>query len=43
MIEIIFTVAVYIIGAITENETNGKVTAIIGYNDNNITVECKGK
>lgn len=42
MLEIIFSVVVYLAGAITEYETKGKVTEIVLYQDRNQTrLECK--
>jgi len=43
VLEIIFTVVVYLAGAITEHETKGAITKSIMYKDGNVTlVECKG-
>jgi hypothetical protein len=41
MLEIILTIAIAIGGAIIEHESNGAVTQIIMYSDNNLTVKCK--
>lgn len=41
MLDIIFTVIIYLAGAITEYETKGKVTEVVLYQDGNKTeVEC---
>lgn len=43
MAELIINVALFIAGAIIENESSGKVTQIIMYNDTNNTMimECE--
>jgi len=42
MLEIIFTVVIYLAGAITEHETKGAVTKGVMYQDGNVSfVECK--
>ena len=41
MVEIIISVILYLSGAVTEYETDGKVTQTIMYSDANSTLECK--
>lgn len=44
MLEFVLTVAVYLVGAISEYESNGSITKTIMYQDGNTTVcECSEK